>query len=836
MDAVSGSASAATGPTMYQGQFMLKSSTPWAQSRVIKHRHFCIEAGQLKLYGRRGRTYKGSVALNTVVALRPTMDTTAPAHAIELEADSGRGTAALAAASAAYAATAAAASAAAKAAGIGVAASNDSAAAAPTPAPRPPEGEESAADAAERRRASRAADRVAAAAAAASGGGSVVGAFGSYLCTFVIAAEPADAEAFLLALKEAVPPSAMSEMALKARVHKWTSLGLQPSDYVFGKTIGSGTFGKVKVATVPGGRQVAVKLVSRSKLIGHKSQLGRLTQEICILKCLRHPHVIGLEEVHHLPGHIWMVMELVRGGDLLSLLNERKRLTEREVQHIFGQVVSAVAFCHSLGVAHRDLKLENILVDVLPAHPPPAGEPAPSAAAAAQHAGAAAPGAVPAAAAAASCAPAAGSAAGAPSAPGAQPPASADPAATSSTRDAFREAGAEGGAAADGTASERTAAAAAPPSEGADGPPAPAAPAPSTAPPAPASATPPPPTVKASRSEGEAPATKAPGAQAGSAAAGRREGGGADGGSGVRYVVKVADFGLCTLMPAGEFLRTQCGSPHYVAPELLSFDSSTSYDGCEADAWSLGVILHVLLTSRLPFEGDNSAQLYARIRGGLQRIPPRVPPLAARLLSQILVVQPARRLTVAQMAAHPWLAQPDGQLAAAHSGGGSLGECGGALEPGGAHSHSFSSALRRPASMPVEVAGAARADARPNAAAAAMRAAGQDPLALALITTLSASPPMSAPGREPHLGVRRNSGNNAQPTMRGLVAPAGRYAAAHGAGRGSYAQPQHAPARPLRPARVLLSRTVDALIDVDNNTLVRVVGGARPYSQYAHVP
>ena len=98
-------------PTMFQGAFMLKSSTPWAQSRVIKQRHFVVEADQLKLYGRRGRTYKGSIALITVVALRPTTDPTAPAHAIELEADSGRGAAALAAASAAYAATAAAASA-----------------------------------------------------------------------------------------------------------------------------------------------------------------------------------------------------------------------------------------------------------------------------------------------------------------------------------------------------------------------------------------------------------------------------------------------------------------------------------------------------------------------------------------------------------------------------------------------------------------------------------------------------------------------------------------------------------------------------------------------------
>lgn len=111
----------------------------------------------------------------------------------------------------------------------------------------------------------------------------------AYACTFVISADGSESDQFLAQLRAAVPESATSELALKARLGRWATTGWQPSDYTLGKTLGVGTFGKVKLATDPSGRQVAVKLISRSKLLG-TNQLGRLTKEISILKCLRHPH------------------------------------------------------------------------------------------------------------------------------------------------------------------------------------------------------------------------------------------------------------------------------------------------------------------------------------------------------------------------------------------------------------------------------------------------------------------------------------------------------------------------------------------------------------------
>ena len=109
------------------------------------------------------------------------------------------------------------------------------------------------------------------------------------------------------------------------------------------------------------GNLFAIKCLNRSRLV-NASQSGRLAREIRLLKVLNHPNVIRLHEVLHTPSEILMVMEYVDGGDLLEVLNTRKRFTEAEVRHIFCQICSGVSFCHSLGVAHRDLKPENVLI------------------------------------------------------------------------------------------------------------------------------------------------------------------------------------------------------------------------------------------------------------------------------------------------------------------------------------------------------------------------------------------------------------------------------------------------------------------------------------------
>jgi serine/threonine protein kinase len=90
-----------------------------------------------------------------------------------------------------------------------------------------------------------------------------------------------------------------------------------------------------------------------------------IDREIAILKLLKHQHIIRLLDVIHEEESkkIYLVFELVNGGDLFDYTIARGRLSEREARRIMREVVSGVAYCHAHMVVHRDLKLENLLMD-----------------------------------------------------------------------------------------------------------------------------------------------------------------------------------------------------------------------------------------------------------------------------------------------------------------------------------------------------------------------------------------------------------------------------------------------------------------------------------------
>jgi serine/threonine protein kinase len=81
------------------------------------------------------------------------------------------------------------------------------------------------------------------------------------------------------------------------------------------------------------------------------------------MKSVRHANVIRLLEVCESPRHLMMVMEYAGGGDLLQYVKKRRRLEEGEAKRIFKQIVYGVAHCHCRSVLHRDIKLDNILLD-----------------------------------------------------------------------------------------------------------------------------------------------------------------------------------------------------------------------------------------------------------------------------------------------------------------------------------------------------------------------------------------------------------------------------------------------------------------------------------------
>jgi serine/threonine protein kinase len=87
----------------------------------------------------------------------------------------------------------------------------------------------------------------------------------------------------------------------------------------------------------------------------------------------------------------------------------------------------------------------------------------------------------------------------------------------------------------------------------------------------------------------------------------------------------------------------------------------TRYDGRSSDVWSLGVILHVMLCYKLPFEADSTQLLYKKIRQGLPALPSHLPPAAASLLRAMLEVAPERRIKLVQVGQHEWFELAGGQ-------------------------------------------------------------------------------------------------------------------------------------------------------------------------------
>ena len=116
--------------------------------------------------------------------------------------------------------------------------------------------------------------------------------------------------------------------------------------------------------------------------------------------------------------------------------------------------------------------------------------------------------------------------------------------------------------------------------------------------------------------------------------------------------VKIADFGLSNVMRDGDLLKTSCGTPNYAAPEVIS---GQLYAGAEVDVWSCGVILYALLCARLPFYDDHTPNLFKKIQGGIFTFPDYLSYECKQLIGSMLVVDPLKRSTIAEIKAHPWL-------------------------------------------------------------------------------------------------------------------------------------------------------------------------------------
>ncbi|XP_073524916.1 serine/threonine-protein kinase SIK1 [Phyllobates terribilis] len=251
--------------------------------------------------------------------------------------------------------------------------------------------------------------------------------------------------------------------------------------YDIGGTLGKGNFAVVKLARHRvTNTQVAIKIIDKTQL--DRANLEKIYREVQILKRLRHPHIIRLYQVMETKDMIYIVTEYAKNGELFDYLTVRGRLSEEEARVKFLQILSAVEYCHSQNIVHRDLKTENLLL-----------------------------------------------------------------------------------------------------SEAMD--------------------------------------------------------------------VKLADFGFGNFYMEGRPLNTWCGSPPYAAPEVFL---GKEYEGPLLDVWSLGVVLYVLLCGSFPFDGPNLPAVRQRVLDGRFRIPYYMSQDCESLLRRMLVVDPGKRLSIAQIRQHRW--------------------------------------------------------------------------------------------------------------------------------------------------------------------------------------
>ena len=268
--------------------------------------------------------------------------------------------------------------------------------------------------------------------------------------------------------------------------------GIYPSTkikfYKYGRLLGKGAFGKVNLSLhVLTGRLVAIKSINKSKIISER-QKSKIKIETSIMKTLSSSnHIVKLYETYETEKHICIVMEYICAGDLLSYIRKRSKLTEPIAKYIFKQIILAIQYIHNNNIVHRDIKLDNILIDL-------------------------------------------------------------------------------------------------------------------------------------------------------------------------DNKIKICDFGVSKRINSNDIIFEQCGTPTYIAPEILK---NKGYEGFKVDIWSSGVVLYAMLSGTVPFKGNNINDLNNVIMKGDYNNINDISNEANHLLKCILEVDPKKRISINDILSHPWLINVD---------------------------------------------------------------------------------------------------------------------------------------------------------------------------------
>uniref|UniRef100_A0A2K6FAB1 Doublecortin like kinase 1 n=1 Tax=Propithecus coquereli TaxID=379532 RepID=A0A2K6FAB1_PROCO len=134
--------------------------------------------------------------------------------------------------------------------------------------------------------------------------------------------------------------------------------------YKVGRTIGDGNFAVVKEC-VERKANTLIKVLFPAKCF-HLKQEHMIQNEVSILRRVKHPNIVLLIEEMDVPTELYLVMELVKGGDLFDAITSTNKYTERDASGMLYNLASAIKYLHSLNIVHRDIKPENLLVREIP--------------------------------------------------------------------------------------------------------------------------------------------------------------------------------------------------------------------------------------------------------------------------------------------------------------------------------------------------------------------------------------------------------------------------------------------------------------------------------------
>ena len=132
--------------------------------------------------------------------------------------------------------------------------------------------------------------------------------------------------------------------------------------YKYGRLIGQGAFGKVNLGlNILTGRIVAIKSFNKQIVNQNKE---KILYETDLMRRLNHPNITKILEQFETEKYILIILEYINGGNLFTFVKKRRKLPEKTAKFLFKQIIQGIKYIHSNNIVHRDIKLENILIDL----------------------------------------------------------------------------------------------------------------------------------------------------------------------------------------------------------------------------------------------------------------------------------------------------------------------------------------------------------------------------------------------------------------------------------------------------------------------------------------